>query len=181
MQSNGSAFNPGEVAIKWTASGDNGYAGTAAGYDLRYQPYSKGPLDTDGEWRAATRVIGESAPSPAGQIDSMVIRGLNYGASYYFGLKVYDWAGNYSALSNSPVLTAGDTLACSYRPGDANADGNVDLLDLIYLISDIFKGGPEPYPMVAGDVNGDGDVDLLDILYLITDIYKNGPPPVCRY
>ena len=63
--------------------------------------------------------------------------------------------------------------------GDANGDGVIDLGDVLYLISYLYKGGPAPDPLWTGDANCDGIVDLGDVLYLINYLYKGGPPPGC--
>jgi C1A family cysteine protease len=64
--------------------------------------------------------------------------------------------------------------------GDVNKDGNVELGDLVYLITYLYKNGPPPecIPITAcGNVNTDGAVDLGDVVYLINYLYKDGPPP----
>ncbi|SYZ73052.1 exported hypothetical protein [Candidatus Zixiibacteriota bacterium] len=172
-------FNPGEILLRWTAPGDNGYTGRAAGYDIRYQAYSLGPLDTEAEWRNASRVLGEPSPSIAGVKDSMIVKSLVYGASFYFAMKTYDLAGNYSVLSNSPLVTAGDTLNCSYIPGDANADGYINIKDVACVVSYLYKEGFLPYPLQSADVDASGIINILDVSYVIKSIYHEGPDPVC--
>ncbi len=66
-----------------------------------------------------------------------------------------------------------------YITGDANHDGVVDIGDVVYLISYVYRGGPAPIPYEAGDTNCDGMVDLGDIVYLINYLYREGPPPGC--
>jgi len=63
--------------------------------------------------------------------------------------------------------------------GDANGSGDVSLSDIVYLISFLFKFGPEPDPLYCSDANGSGDVSLSDIVYLIAYLFKMGPPPIC--
>lgn len=174
-------FNPGSVVLKWTASGDDGYSGQAAGYDIRYQPVSRGPIDTEDEWLTAQNVYGEPSPSPAGYIDSMEIGGLGYGIAYYFCIRAYDQAGNYSPLSNSPVIVSGDSVGCPYTPGDVNGDGSVSLFDVTYLISFVYTDGPDPQPYEAGDVNISNEINIFDITYLIFYLYMGGPAPGCFY
>ena len=66
----------------------------------------------------------------------------------------------------------------NYTAGDANADGDINLADAVYLINYIFSGGPEPQPyMCVGDVNADGDANIADCVYLINYAFKGGPPP----
>jgi len=70
--------------------------------------------------------------------------------------------------------------------GDANNDGDVNLLDILFLISNIYSGGPEPENPMMADCNCDGDpganINLLDILHLISYIYSTppGPDPCCE-
>lgn len=174
-----SDFNPGEAILYWTAPGNNGYTGLAAGYDIRYQSYAKGPIDTELEWHNATRLVGEPSPSPAGARDSVVGSGLAYGASFYFCLKTYDSSGNYSVLSNTPLLTAGDTLNCAVIPGNANADASLNLLDIGFIVRFLYKNGISPYPLVAADADLSGSINLLDVSYILAFLYKDGSPPIC--
>jgi hypothetical protein len=61
--------------------------------------------------------------------------------------------------------------------GDANADGEVNLSDVVYLINYILRSGPKPYPLDTGDVNCDVKVDIVDVVYLINYIFRGGPAP----
>lgn len=66
-----------------------------------------------------------------------------------------------------------------YMVGDADGSGEIDIDDVVYIISYIFTGGPEPVPVLdSGDANGSGDVDIDDVTYLIAYIFTGGPPPV---
>jgi hypothetical protein len=73
--------------------------------------------------------------------------------------------------------------------GDVTRDGIVDVSDIVYLITYLFKGGyptwqPVPCPGADGDVTGDGSVDVGDITKLIGLFFKLGQPiwdiPRCR-
>jgi hypothetical protein len=73
-----------------------------------------------------------------------------------------------------PVLASvGPALPC----GDADGDGGVNMLDILHLISYLYKGGAPP----AGpaDINSDEAVNMLDILHMIAYLYKGGPDPTC--
>jgi parallel beta-helix repeat protein len=62
--------------------------------------------------------------------------------------------------------------------GDCNADGEVDLGDVVHLLNYLFRGGPPPfYYTCVGDCNGDGVVNLGDVIYLVGYLYKDGDPP----
>jgi hypothetical protein len=61
--------------------------------------------------------------------------------------------------------------------GDANGDGVINLGDVVYLITYLYRGGPAPVPLLAGDATCDGAVNLGDVVYLITYLYRGGPAP----
>jgi hypothetical protein len=63
--------------------------------------------------------------------------------------------------------------------GDVNDDGKINLLDISYIISGLYRGGPKPDPIQSADVNHDGKVNLLDISYIINRLYRQGPPLNC--
>ena len=66
-----------------------------------------------------------------------------------------------------------------YMCGDVTDDGDVNILDIVFLINYKYKGGPAPEPLESGDVNSDESIDILDIVYIINYKYKNGPEPDC--
>ena len=63
--------------------------------------------------------------------------------------------------------------------GDVNADGKLNVADVIYLINYLFKFGPPPVTMESGDANCDGKVFVADVVYLVYYLFKGGPPPSC--
>ncbi len=65
----------------------------------------------------------------------------------------------------------------SYVTGDANYDQQIDLMDAIYVINYLFRGGPVPIPFFSGDTNGDGIVEISDAIYILNYLYRGGPPP----
>jgi hypothetical protein len=101
-------------------------------------------------------------------------------AGYYYykarGEDDEDQWGEYSAIKKVAV-----GVSASFVCGDADSDGLINLLDILYLISYKFKGGSEPVPLYAADVNADTHVDLLDILYLISYKFKGGDAPACNW
>ncbi len=69
--------------------------------------------------------------------------------------------------------------SADYIYGDANNDEEVNLLDILLLISYVYSDGPPPVPLNSGDTNGDCEINLLDILNLISYIYAgSGVAPV---
>ncbi len=93
----GAGTAAGEVDLSWNAPGDDGTAGTATTYIVRY---NTAPI-TESNWGTSTDVTGEPSPSPAGSVESMTVSGLPAGQTYYFALKTQDEAPNTSGVSNS--------------------------------------------------------------------------------
>jgi hypothetical protein len=89
--------------LTWTASGDDGMSGTAKAYDVRYWPR---PIVDETSWVEATEASGAPSPKPAGEAETMTIRGLSPGTSYFFAVKTTDEVGNWSGLSNMTVALA---------------------------------------------------------------------------
>ncbi|MFH2037146.1 MAG: dockerin type I domain-containing protein [Candidatus Zixiibacteriota bacterium] len=74
--------------------------------------------------------------------------------------------------------------ACDWICGDANDEGTVNILDITFIISYLYKSGTAPNYLVACDVNSSGtaenpQVNILDITYIIAYLYKSGPAPDC--
>jgi hypothetical protein len=84
------------VVLRWTAPGDDGNVGTASRYEMRM---SNNPI-SEANWAGASLVSGAPTPRPAGTRQSMVVRGLTQGVTYYFAIKAIDDAGNQAPLSN---------------------------------------------------------------------------------
>jgi hypothetical protein len=61
--------------------------------------------------------------------------------------------------------------------GDCTKDSLINLSDLVYLISYLYRGGVPPNPVCAADGNCDGTVNVGDVVVLISYLYKKGIPP----
>jgi len=159
------------VTLHWTAPGDDGDIGLASVYDLRCSIENCG-LDSASWWNAAVSVPGLPSPSRAGSTESFTVNGLEDGMVYYFAIRAADEAGNWSAVSNI-YSTA------YYDCADANGDGDINLLDIVFILNYLYRGGPDPEFPENCDTNGDGVINVLDDVYLISYLYKNGPEPHC--
>ena len=136
--------------LRWTAPGDDGSKGTAAGYDLRTASGAACPL-TLARFADAKAVPGLPAPRAAGSAESFTVSGLLQKTRYCFALRSRDEAGNLSELSNSavaqtpdvtgpfaPVLKAGIVTAGTIEVqwtavGDDGDVGTVATQELRYL------------------------------------------------
>ncbi|UCE20199.1 MAG: choice-of-anchor D domain-containing protein, partial [Gemmatimonadota bacterium] len=81
-----------------------------------------------------------------------------------------------TASTNGTFIVGGS----SYLKGDANLDGEIDVLDVV-LVSNIIveKVDPTPEQFDAADCNDDGSVDVLDVVGIVNSILGTGTcPPV---
>jgi PKD repeat protein len=82
------------------------------------------------------------------------------------------------APEEGPVIR---TIKYPFIRGDANADGVVDISDVVYLLNYLFIHGPAPVPTLdAGDANCDRVVDASDLVYLLNYLFAHGPAPSCK-
>lgn len=63
--------------------------------------------------------------------------------------------------------------------GDTNNDEILNVGDIVYIISYVFKGGPPPQFICDGDVNGDGELNVGDAVFFAKWIFNGGPAPIC--
>ncbi|MCP4706792.1 MAG: hypothetical protein GY865_19515, partial [candidate division Zixibacteria bacterium] len=68
---------------------------------------------------------------------------------------------------------------CDYVCGDIDGTPDINILDVVFLINNVYKAGPNPDPLESADVNHDLEINILDIVYLINNIYKGGADPEC--
>ncbi|HUQ04818.1 MAG TPA: lamin tail domain-containing protein [Kofleriaceae bacterium] len=92
------AVSPTSVTVRWTAPGDDGAAGTAARYELRWSP---DPIDESSFRRGARVRLG--APSVAGARESASFT-VPPGGRIYVAIRAADELGNLSKLSNVVAL-----------------------------------------------------------------------------
>jgi hypothetical protein len=153
------------IALVWTAPGDDGDSGTAAGYDIRYST----EFITDLNWETAVQVDDEPAPKACGEIETLRITNLDAGTTYYFALTVSDEVPNPSGLSNcvcdstgqettAPAditdLYAQHASATSFlltwtAPGDDGANGTASTYDVRYSTEPITEQNWESTTRVA--------------------------------
>ena len=67
---------------------------------------------------------------------------------------------------------------CIAFSGDANADNQVLLSDIVYIVDHLFRGGQKPFPLCSGDADGDGRVRLSDVIILVNFLFKSSSPPI---
>jgi len=90
----------------------------------------------------------------------------------------------YETVTNPPHQKYGWGIVHPYRAllaiarGDVDANGIINVLDVILLIDYKFRQGPPPIPEESmGDVNCDGEINTLDCIFLVDYKFKGGPAP----
>jgi len=84
------------VRLAWTSPGDDWHMGRASGYEIRYHIVPIDPFT----WFSATALPDPPVPLEAGETQMCLVSGLTSGAHYYFAIRAYDDASNWSEISN---------------------------------------------------------------------------------
>ncbi|MBU1701341.1 MAG: hypothetical protein KJ970_10685 [Candidatus Eisenbacteria bacterium] len=108
-----SSFNESSVTLTWTASGDDGFEGKAAEYDLRHALVTI----TDENWETATRVQAIQAPDSSGTEETFTVTDLEGGQEYFLAIKSIDDRANESEISNMVSVTP---ILDDVPPGQVN-------------------------------------------------------------
>ena len=160
------------VTLAWTAPGEDGTAGTAVAYDIRY---SRTPIDATSFASAcavATLVHGDAVPEPAeaGTPETFVVRGpdprdpsdvCRFGASqsgvtYYFAARTQDRHGNWSAVSAGTTTSTSDL-----RPAFSRISFSDAFRDNVLGASESRRDAMTQVGLIVGDVDGDGHDDFV--------------------
>ncbi len=70
-------------------------------------------------------------------------------------------------------------LEPTFKRGDANRDGSMNIADAIYILQNLFAQGPPLYCLEAADGNDDDSVNIADAVYILQNLFAQGPaiPP----
>ncbi len=130
-------------------------------------PYSSYYFQLDNDYDFSSPIIDVTMYSPQFTPETPLTPGM-----YYWHFRSYD--DGWTEFSRTFAVEI-----VEYLCGDADSGGDVNLLDITFLINFLYKAGPAPELIESADVNSDGTVNLLDITFLICYLYKNGPDPTC--
>lgn len=65
--------------------------------------------------------------------------------------------------------------------GDANDDSLVNIADGVWILNDLFQGGPSTDCFGANDANADGSFDASDGVYVFNYQFLDGPAPAAPF
>jgi len=69
----------------------------------------------------------------------------------------------------------------TFLRGDANGDAKVDIADPIWIVNELFRGGPASGCQKAADANDDGTVDVTDVTSLVSYQFMGGDAPALPF
>ncbi len=125
-------------------------------------------LTEDGEWKFVEINISDGTAAYMNDIDIPVrgdaILGVDTNGTYIFLTEAL--AGHVERI----VFLGG-----SFRRGDANVDGSVNIADAIYILQNLFANGPAIRCPNAADSNDDESVNIADGIYILQNLFANGP------
>jgi len=73
------------------------------------------------------------------------------------------------------------TLEVTFRRGDSNGDGMIDIADPVGLLQHLFTGGAAPICLDSGDSDDNGSVDIADAVLLLSHLFIDGVPPAAPW
>jgi hypothetical protein len=163
-------------------------AGSAHGATVHNDAYYvSGPHDTHHHDRYHMEAFSHSCTTPATERVTDYPNNwsdlINFAQQNWYDLSApppgaYE-GGAIIVLVDYALVIAGPDVGCDCEPGNCNSDVDINMLDILYLIAYLYKGGPAPtpYALCSGDPDCNCANNMLDILHLISYLYKGGPAP----
>lgn len=111
-------------------------------------------------------------------------RDLGDGRVVLIGFDYRDYTEGSARIIANAVRPTRAAARTHFVRGDANADGRVDVTDVIFLLDYLFRGGREPTCLDAADVDDSAEpshprppLNLGDPVYLLRWLFLGGSPP----
>lgn len=115
------AIDSGVFLLTWTATGDDGYYGTASTYDIRYAAGSSL------KWETATPVDVPISPKAVGEPESLVVSNVGTDNSV-FAMRVADEVPNWSGDSNRALALSWQQDLWRFPAGSINRGEQITLV-----------------------------------------------------
>ncbi|SYZ72834.1 exported hypothetical protein [Candidatus Zixiibacteriota bacterium] len=141
-------------------------------------PASPIPNDT----MTYTLYFGPTANLPSGSVFDTTVKNISQlviGENRFARTQWIYWRVKATNKIGFDTLSINTRSFMTYMRGDANNTGSLNILDVSYIINNLYKSGPDSVPLEAADVNGNQVTNILDVSYLINFLYKGGSAPYC--
>jgi C1A family cysteine protease len=139
--------------------------------DYSYQLVAEGGMDPY-HWYYEN---GELPPGITMDESGLIQGATSIGKNYSFGIRLED-----NSMPSLKLLSFFNLNIPEGLNGDADCSGSYNLLDVSYMIRNLYMGGPPPRHAFMADCNCSHTCNLLDVSYLIRYMYQSGPAP-CKY
>ncbi len=93
---------------------------------------------------------------------------------YYYSVMATDTDGQAGPVSEVKQVT----VTGSVLYGDLSGEGEINPLDVVWLVNYVYRDGPPPVVEGAQYIDGNSTCDPTDVQYLVGHVYKQMPPPL---
>ena len=75
---------------------------------------------------------------------------------------------------NGLVASASEIATATFRRGDSNCDGSLNVTDAIVILGHLFTNGDDLCCEMSADTNGDNTLNLTDTVYFLSYLFRAG-------
>jgi PKD repeat protein len=108
-------------------------------------------------------------------IDPLAFGGLNNPVDSAQGTYTLELVSD--VLAYEPVFYPGTVGTKAIIRGDADYSQAINIADIAFLVTYLFRMGPAPVTIQSGDASFDFSININDITYLVAYLFEGGPPP----
>lgn len=101
---------------------------------------------------------------------------LGVDSVFYWRVRAFNGV-NWSEWSHAFAANIGPGCCVGYR-GDVNMSGDINVMDIVYLVNYFFNRGQAFDCFAEADANGDSRVNIVDVVFMMMYITKNETPPL---
>lgn len=169
-----------DLSFHATARNDEGYALVGAFFDISF-PLTVLPTTIE-EGTVLATLTYEIRPEANPGTTALLNRTRTYGGQVPMS-NVYSRSPG--EVPVEPRLVDGRVIIegteTTFRRGDNNGDGELDVSDAVFLLLYLFAGGLEPECQKSADADDSGILDLTDATYLLDFAFLLGPAPASPF
>ncbi len=138
------------------------------GVQLNWDPMDGGLLSGFNIYRSEDDTTFTQLAQVGGSENSFIDFEVGPGSTYFY----YVTAVGLNTIESDPSNVVSIVIP-GVLLGDLNADGNIDILDVVLLANIVIGAEATDYELLAGDANEDGVLDVLDIVLVVNIILGN--------